>query len=279
VAHPEVRIVSFTGWTVTGQRVAVTAAPLFKRVGLELGGKNATVVFADVATAPGAGTVGDLFDQAVEGATRGAFANQGQVCLCGSRLFVQKDIAERFLEAMLKKVATMKCGDPRTANFGSLVSLNHRDKIERYVKLARECKTAQIHCGGKRPDNLPAPFSNGAFYEPTVITGLPTSHACSQEEIFGPVLIVHTFSTEEEVIREVNGTRYGLAGSVWTSNLTRGHRVAQAIQSGMIWVNCWLYRDLRVPFGGVKESGTGREGGRDSLDFWTESKNICVRFI
>lgn len=264
--HPDIRLVSFTGGTSTGKIVAATAGPLFKKLSLELGGKNSTVVFADAD-----------FDAAVDGAMRAGFTNQGQVCLCGSRLFVEEKIYDKFVAALVKKVTNeYKIGDPSTSNFGSLVSLAHRDKIEKYVQLGRD-SGGKILCGGKRP-TLPAPFDKGAFYEPTIIAGLPCDHACSREEIFGPVLVVHPFSSESGVIEEVNAVPYGLAGSVWTQDIKRGHRVAAAMESGMIWVNCWLLRDLRVPFGGVKDSGIGREGGRDSFEFFSDSKNICIKF-
>jgi len=176
-----------------------------------------------------------------------------------------------------KKTLQLKCGDPNEEkSFGSLVSLQHLQKVESYVNLAKS-EGATILCGGKRPE-LNAPFNKGAFYEPTIIDGLPYSHRCATEEIFGPVITVHPFSNEEELLKQVNSTRYGLAGSVWTTNLQRAHRVSQNMITGMVWVNCWLHRDLRVPFGGVKDSGIGREGGDNSLDFFSESKNICIKF-
>jgi len=265
VAHPDIHLVSFTGGTVTGRHVAATAASMFKKLSLELGGKNATVVFADAD-----------FDAALTGAFRASFSNQGQICLCGSRVFVEESLYDKFVKALVEKTKTeLKCGDPKTSNFGSLSSHVHREKIEYYVKLARE-EGGEILCGGKRPDSLPAPFNEGAFYEPTIIAGLPPSSRVSREEIFGPVITIHPFRSEEEVVREINSTTYGLAGSVWTTNLQRAHRVSRAWETGMVWVNCWLHRDLRVPFGGVKESGVGREGGRHSLEFYSDIKNICV---
>jgi aminomuconate-semialdehyde/2-hydroxymuconate-6-semialdehyde dehydrogenase len=265
VEHPDVRLVSFTGGTVTGRRVGQTAALTFKKLSLELGGKNATVVFADCD-----------FEKTVAGAVRAAFANQGQVCLCGSRLYVERPIFDKFVDAMVNIVKGWSIGDPNTCNFGSLTSQQHRDKVKSYVDLARK-DGATIMVGGNIPD-LPAPYDKGAFFEPTIITGLPADHKCVMEEIFGPVVTVQPFDSEEEVLEMVNSVNYGLAGSVWTSNLSRGHRVAQAMESGMIWVNCWLHRDLRVPFGGVKESGIGREGGVHSLEFFSNSKNICIKY-
>ena len=249
------------------------AAPLFKKLSLELGGKNATVVFDDA---------GDL-ESTVTGAVRAAFANQGQICLCGSRLFLHSSIYDQFLKEFVAKTQSMfsdKIGNPLTAGYGSLVSLQHRQKVEGFVEIARK-EGGTIILGGSRPefkgDN--AYLNEGAFYLPTIITGLdPFKSRCATEEIFGPVVTVHPFDTEEEVLKMVNQpTPYGLAGSVWTKDLTKAHRMAQNIESGMIWVNCWLYRDLRVPFGGVKSSGIGRDGGMHSMDFWTEIKNICIK--
>jgi len=271
--HPEVAAISFTGGTVTGSRISAVAAPLFKKLSLELGGKNATVIFDDA---------GDL-EATVEGAVRSAFANQGQICLCGSRLFIHSDIYDSFLKLFVAKTQSMfsdKIGNPLTSGYGSLVSLDHRQKVEGFVEIARK-EGGRILLGGKRPEfkGKAAYLNEGAFYLPTVITGLdPFESRCATEEIFGPVVTVHAFKSEEEVLEMVNRpTPYGLAGSVWTKDLTKAHRVAQGIESGMIWVNCWLYRDLRVPFGGVKSSGIGRDGGMHSMDFWTEIKNICVK--
>jgi aminomuconate-semialdehyde/2-hydroxymuconate-6-semialdehyde dehydrogenase len=216
------------------------------------------------------------FQATVAGAVRAAFTNQGQVCLAGSRLFVEAPIYERFVAAFVEEARQLVPGDPQTANFGAVVSAQHLAKIESYVELARQ-SGARILLGGARPQ-LPPPFDKGAFYLPTVIEGLPPSHRCASEEIFGPVVTVHRFDTEAEMLTHVNGLAYGLAGSVWTSNVATAHRVAQRVESGMVWVNCWLHRDLRVPFGGVKESGTGREGGKWSLDFFSETKNICIKY-
>lgn len=265
VEHPEVGAVSFTGGTVTGRHVAATAAPLFKKLSLELGGKNPTIVFADAD-----------FDKAVKGATRSAFLNQGQICLCGSRLYVERPIYERFLQAMMKEVEELKIGPPDDSEtrIGSLVSLDHRDKVESYLQLAKQ-EGGLIAYGGQRP-SLDGAYAKGAFLEPTIITGLSNSCRTAQEEIFGPVVTLHPFDTEAEAIRMANSTQYGLSASVWTQDLGKAHRVSAAIDSGMVWVNTWLMRDLRVPFGGVKESGVGREGGHHSLEFFSESKNICI---
>jgi len=266
VGHPGVDGISFTGGTSTGALVAAAAAVSFKKLSLELGGKNSSVVFADCD-----------FDETVVGVARAAFANQGQICLCGSRILVERSLHDRFVAALVTEVErTRRPGDPAdpATTFGSLVSPAHRAKVEGYVDLAR-AEGGTIATGGRRP-LLPAPHDAGAFFEATVVTGLPHDARAATEEIFGPVATVHPFDTEAEAIAIANEVRYGLAGSVWTNDLRRAHRVAGALDSGMVWVNTWLKRDLRVPFGGVKDSGVGREGGRHSLEFFSESKNICV---
>ena len=266
VEHPGVALVSFTGGTATGGRVAAAAAPRFKKLSLELGGKNPTVVFDDCD-----------FDAAVEGATRAGFLNQGQVCLCGSRVLVQRSIADRFTDALVGRVQKMPVGNPADPDteLGALISGAHREKVEGYLALARQ-EGGTLLCGGGRPE-LPAPFDEGYFLEPTVIAGLPSSCRTATEEIFGPVVSVHAFEDEDEAIAMANEVRYGLSASVWTQNLARAHRVSAALDTGMVWVNTWLLRDLRVPFGGVKQSGVGREGGVHSLELFSEAKNICVK--
>jgi len=266
VGHPDIKGISFTGGTTTGKLVAAKAAPMFKKLSLELGGKNPTLVFADCD-----------FDAAVEGAARAGFANQGEICLCGSRLLLERSIHDRFLAALAAKVSAMKVGDPAAADtqVGALVSADHRAKVESYIELGKE-EGGTIECGGKRPQ-LGAPLDDGYYLEPTVISGLTSTCRTATEEIFGPVVTVHPFDTEEEALAMANEVRYGLAASLWTRDLSRAHRLAESLESGMVWVNTWLLRDLRVPFGGMKDSGVGREGGRYSLEFFSESRNICIK--
>ena len=256
--HPDVRAISFTGGTATGRVVARTAAPLFKKLSLELGGKNASIVLADADLAV-----------AVPGVVRAGFTNAGQVCLCGSRILVAAAIHDEFVRQLVERVAAMTVGDPATSDMGSLISFAHRDKVESYLKLAAE-EGGTILTGGDRPD-LP-----GAFLRPAVITGLSPTSRTSTEEIFGPVVTVHKFDAEDEAVAIANNTQYGLAGSVWTRNAERGAALAARIETGMVWVNTWLHRDLRVPFGGVKSSGVGREGGMWSVNFFSELTNVCV---
>ena len=267
IEHPIVKAVSFTGGTKTGEIVAKSAAPQFKKLSLELGGKNSSIVFDDCD-----------FTSTVQGVARAGFLNQGQICLCGSRVLVQKSIYHQFVDALVAELQSWKVGNPldEQNKMGALISFAHREKVEGYIQKARDLK-GTIRIGGKRPPNLHAPFDTGAFLEPTIITDVDPNCAVSMEEIFGPVVVVHPFSDEEEAISIANSVEYGLAASVWTQNVQRAHRVSAQLDTGMVWVNTWLKRDLRVPFGGVKNSGVGREGGRMSLEFYSESQNICIQ--
>ena len=267
VRHPQARTLSFTGGTTTGAEIAATAAPMFKKLALELGGKNPNIVFADA----------DL-DRAISESVRGAFANQGQICLCGSRIFVERPAYSDFVERFVARTRQLQMGDPLEAETqqGALVSAAHRDKVVSYIELARE-EGGRIVCGGGPPTDLPARCRDGYFVEPTVLTDLDVGCRVNQEEIFGPVTTITPFDDEREVVTWANSTSYGLSASLWTQDVSRAHRVAQRIDCGTVWINCWLLRDLRVPFGGMKQSGVGREGGLEALRFFTEAKNVCVR--
>jgi len=265
-AHPKIGTISFTGGTVTGRKVAEACAPMFKKVSLELGGKNPNIIFADA----------DL-DAAIAGSVRSSFANQGQVCLCGSRVFVEKSIYQKFVDQFIGKASQLKIGDPldEKTEQGAIVNKAQLDKVKFYVELAQK-EGGKIALGGKSPEPTNDRCRDGYFFPPTVITGLPVSCRTNREEIFGPVVTITPFDNEEDVIGYANDTDYGLASSVWTQNLNRAHRVAEKIHTGTVWVNCWLVRDLRVPFGGMKASGVGREGGEEALRFFTEPKNVCI---
>ena len=264
--HPDTPIISFTGGTVTGKHIATITAPMFKKLSLELGGKNPNIIFADAD-----------FDKAVSTAARAAFTNQGQVCLCGSRLFVEQEIYDKFKDALVAKTAQLKVGDPKdtSSNLGAVVSKEHMNKILDKIEEAKNLG-GKILIGGKRVI-LDGELKDGYYIEPTIIEGLSSDCSINQEEIFGPVVSLIPFKTEEEVIKMANSTKYGLSASIFTENISKAHRVAANIDSGVVWINTWLLRDLRIPFGGMKHSGVGREGGFKSLEFFTESKNICVK--
>ncbi|MEE2747599.1 MAG: aldehyde dehydrogenase [Candidatus Thermoplasmatota archaeon] len=266
-SHPDVNLISFTGGTDTGREVAKSASSGFKKLSLELGGKNATIVRADV----------DI-DRMMREIVRASFLNQGQVCLCGSRILIHESIYDPFVESFLDTVSNMVVGDPsdEQTELGALISEAHRDKVLSYIDLAEE-EGGVVLCGGGAPVGIPEAFENGFWVSPTVIDGLTPDSRCATEEIFGPVVSLHPFIDDEEAIEIANMTDYGLAGSIWTADSEAGKEMAAKIDSGMIWVNCWLHRDLRVPFGGVKNSGVGREGGRWSLSFFSEAVNICVK--
>ena len=264
--HPDTPIISFTGGTVTGKHIATVTAPMFKKVSLELGGKNPNIIFADA-----------NFEKAVSAAARAAFTNQGQICLCGSRLFVQEDIYEKFKIALIEKTKKLKVGDPKelSSNLGAVVSKDHMNKILSKIEQAKELG-GKIILGGTRVI-LDGESKDGYYIEPTIIEGLSYDCDVNQEEIFGPVVSLISFKTETEVVDMANSTKYGLSASIFTESISRGHRVAANIDSGVVWINTWMLRDLRIPFGGMKQSGVGREGGFKSLEFFTEPKNICVK--
>jgi aminomuconate-semialdehyde/2-hydroxymuconate-6-semialdehyde dehydrogenase len=266
VEHPDVVAVSFTGGTVTGKKIASTAAPVFKKLSLELGGKNPNIVFADCD-----------FEKAISTSIQSSFSNQGEICLCGSRILVERPLYEKFVAEFVARTKQLTVGDPLepSTRIGALVSQQHLEKVMGYIRLAGE-EGGELLTGGNRV-LVPGRCSNGYFMEPTVIVGLGHECRTNQEEIFGPVITIMPFDSEEDAVRFANSTAYGLSATVWTENLKRAHRVSAALKSGIIWVNCWLFRDLRTPFGGMKQSGAGREGGWEAMKFFTEMKNVCIK--
>jgi len=265
-AHPKISTISVTGGTATGRKVAEACAPLFKKVSLELGGKNPNIIFADA----------DL-DAAIAGSVRSSFANQGQVCLCGSRVFVERSAYEDFVERFINEASRLRVGDPLDENTeqGAIVNKTQLEKVKFYVDLAQK-EGGKVAMGGSMPEAPNERCQEGYFFQPTIITDLSVSCRTNREEIFGPVVTITPFDSEEDVINHANDVEYGLSSTVWTQNLSRAHRVAERINTGTVWVNCWLVRDLRVPFGGMKQSGVGREGGEEALRFFTEPKNVCI---
>ncbi len=264
--HPEIKAISFTGGTRTGQQIARTAAPMFKKLSLELGGKNPVVIFADCD-----------FEEMLRTTVLSSFRNQGQICLCGSRILVERPLYERFREAFVERVKALRVGDPADpgSDLGAVVSGPHMEKVLSYITLARE-EGGTVLCGGERV-RLAGDLADGWYIAPTVIEGLGPACRTNQEEIFGPVVTIAPFDTEEEALSVANGTPYGLASVLWTNDLKRAHRMAHRLESGIVWVNCWMVRDLRTPFGGMKQSGVGREGGVEALRFFTEAKNVCIK--
>ena len=265
-AHPQIPLISFTGGTKTGAEIARVAAPMFKKISLELGGKNPVLIFADC-----------NYEEMLRTTVRSSFANQGQICLCGSRIYIERSLYEKFKTDFIAKVKSLRVENPanESSKMGAVVSKQHLEKVLSYVELAKQ-EGGKILCGGKSIQ-LDGECAKGWFMEPTVIEGLSYDCRTNQEEIFGPVVTIAPFDTEEEVLKYANSTSYGLASVVWTENLTRTHRIANALHTGIVWVNCWLLRDLRTPFGGVKSSGVGREGGFEALHFFTEPKNVCIK--
>ncbi len=261
VDHPKIKAISFTGGTNTGKIIGRSCADQFKKTSLELGGKNPNLIFADC----------DL-DEAVKVSVRSAFANQGQICLCGSRIFIEQSIYQEFKEKYVARVSTMKVGDPLDdVHMGALISEGHMTKVLGFIEQAKK-DGGTVLTGGEQIEELP-----GYFVRPTVIEGLDAHCAINQQEVFGPVVTLIPFASEDEAIKGANSTEYGLAATIWTNDLKRAHRVAHQLESGIVWINCWLLRDLRTPFGGMKNSGVGREGGNEALRFFSESQNICIK--
>ncbi|MDF2176817.1 aldehyde dehydrogenase [Aliiglaciecola sp. CAU 1673] len=268
VSHPKIKGLSFTGGTATGKAIAQATAGQLKKVSLELGGKNPALVFADC----------DV-DKTVDALVRASFANQGQICLCPSRLYIERPIYDRFKAAFVEKAVSLIPGDPAQVEckFGALVSQAHLNKVLGYIQLAKD-EGGTLLCGGEQVQ-VPGRCAEGYFVKPTVFEGLDNSCRTNQEEIFGPVVTLQPFDTEEEALVMANDSQYGLASTLWTSDLARAHRLGEKLETGIVWVNCWLLRDLRTPFGGMKGSGLGREGGLEAMRFFTEVKNVCISFI
>lgn len=266
VQHPDIKAISFTGGTATGTHIARAVAGTQKKICLELGGKNPGILFADCD-----------FERALQTTLQSAFANQGQICLCASRILIEDSLYERFRDALVAKVSTWEVGDPSLpgTRLGAVSSRAHQEKILSYIQLARELG-GTILCGGHAAVPTGDRCADGFFVAPTIIEGLDPQCAVNQEEIFGPVITLQRFKDEAEALALANATEYGLACTIWTENLGKAHRMAAGIASGIAWINCWLERDLRMPFGGVKNSGAGREGGIESLRFFSEPQSVCV---
>lgn len=266
IKHPDIKAVSFTGSTRAGERIASIAAPMFKKLSLELGGKNPNIVFADCD-----------WEKMLFNTIRSSFGNQGQICLCGSRILVEESCYEKFKTDFIAWTKKLLVGDPlvETSKQGAVVSKMHFEKILRCIETAKQ-EGGKVLCGGNAV-KLEGRCEHGYFIEPTIIEGLDQQCQTNQEEIFGPVVTIQSFKTEEEVLQLANATQYGLAASIWTKDISRANRIAAKVESGIIWINCWLLRDLRTPFGGMKNSGVGREGGWEALKFFTEAKNVCIQ--
>lgn len=267
LVHPGIKAISFTGGTRTGQHIARTVAPLLKKYSLELGGKNPNIIFADCD-----------YERMMQSTMMSSFANQGQICLCGSRILVEKPLYARVVDDLAARAAKMHVGDPHEASsdLGAVVSQPHQQKILGCIETARR-EGGEILAGGEAA-SVGGRCASGYFVKPTVIVGLGPKAETNQQEIFGPVVSVQPFDDEDHAVALANDSQYGLASSVWTENTGRAHRMAERIESGVVWVNCWMIRDLRTPFGGMKASGIGREGGYESLRFFTEPKNVCIKY-
>ncbi len=266
VAHPKIKAISFTGGTATGAEIARVAAPMFKKLSLELGGKNPNIIFADCD-----------YDKMMATTIQSSFANQGQICLCGSRILVEESIYEQFKKEFVAKVKQLKVGNPadETTNIGALVSKEHLEKVQSYFKVAEE-EGSIILCGGGTVNV--AGFENGYYLAPTVIEVKSNTCRLNQEEIFGPIVTIMPFKNDAEALVLANDVSYGLSATVWTNNLNRTMLFSKQLEAGIVWVNTWLLRDLRTPFGGMKTSGVGREGGFEALRFFTETKNVCISY-
>jgi len=266
VEHPDIKAISFTGGTATGAHIAKVAAPMFKKLSLELGGKNPNIIFADCD-----------YEDMLETTVRSSFANQGQICLCGSRIFVEQSIYDKFKADFVKKVKELKVGHPskKETDIGALVSKPHLEKVIQYINIAKE-EGGTVLYGGKTVTVTDC--ENGYYLEPTVIEVQTNDCRVNQEEIFGPVVTIMSFNKENEVLQMANKVKYGLSATLWTNNLKRTMRMSNQLQVGIVWVNTWMLRDLRTPFGGVKNSGVGREGGFEALHFFTEAKNVCIKY-
>ena len=266
VSHPAVKAISFTGSTRAGERIAAIAAPKFKKLSLELGGKNPAIIFADC-----------IWNKMLDETIRSSFSNQGEICLCGSRIIIEESVYDKFKKDFVEKTRQLTVGDPldEDSKQGAIVSKVHYEKILRCIESAKQ-EGGNILCGGKAI-KLDGRCSNGFFIEPTVVESLGPHCKTNQEEIFGPVVTLQSFKTEDEALQLANATSYGLAATVWTQDISKANRVSAKLDSGIIWINCWLLRDLRTPFGGMKNSGVGREGGWEALRFFTEAKNVCIQ--
>jgi aminomuconate-semialdehyde/2-hydroxymuconate-6-semialdehyde dehydrogenase len=266
VTHPDIKAISFTGGTATGAHIAKVAAPMFKKLSLELGGKNPNIIFADCD-----------YEDMLNTTIRSSFSNQGQICLCGSRIFVEKSLYSKFKSDFVKNVKQLKVGHPseKDTNIGALVSKSHMEKVMNYIDIAIE-EGGKVLCGGNKV--IVENYENGYYLEPTVIEVQTDECRVNQEEIFGPVVTIMPFRSEHEVLEMANKVKYGLSATLWTNDLKRTMRLSQQLQAGIVWVNTWMMRDLRTPFGGVKDSGVGREGGFEALRFFTEPKNVCIKY-
>jgi aminomuconate-semialdehyde/2-hydroxymuconate-6-semialdehyde dehydrogenase len=268
VKHPKIKAISFTGGTATGKKIASIAAPMFKKLSLELGGKNPNIIFDDCD-----------YDLALKTSVLSSFSNQGQICLCGSRIFIQRNIYEKFRNDFVSKTKELKIGDPNEKGnrIGALVSEAHMEKVLEHIKVAKE-EGGKILAGGERVI-VQGRCEDGYFVSPTIIEGLDARCRTNTEEIFGPVVTLIPFDTEDEVIEYSNCVEYGLSCTIWSNDINKVTRVSRKVQAGIVWVNCWLLRDLRTPFGGMKNSGVGREGGLEALRFFTEPKNVCIKYL